>query len=348
MQQPSIDVRSYGLYGGARVYLAPDYETESGALTLLMLRGNKRFSRVILEGGPGQGKSTLTQMLVQVYRSLLVDPASEYKNYSSRVKDARFPIRIELRLFAEWLGDTGRSVEQYLAELFSKDSGGANITVEDIHLAVNKQNVLLIFDGLDEVGSDSLRDEVVSQITACVARFETAAEADLRVIVTSRPPAIAGRLDALNGFGRVQLLPLSDRKIALYLDRWTDVQCSDRSDRERVMTSFSKRKNEDHVAALAKNPMQLSVLLHFIRLKGEAFPDRRAELYREYFKTVIDRDVEKSPELRRNRDDIETLHEVIGFSLHSRAEQDNSAARLGSDGINRPRTGLVPVAGPTI
>jgi len=74
--------------------------------------------------------------------------------------------------------------------------------------------------------------------------------------------------------------------------------------------------------------MQLSVLLHLIRLKGEAFPDKRAELYREYFKTVIDRDVEKSPDLRRNRDDIETLHEVIGFAIHSRAEGDKAGGRL--------------------
>ena len=41
--------------------------------------------------------------------------------------------------------------------------------------------------------------------------------------------------------------------------------------------------------------MQLSILLQFIRLKGEAFPDRRAELYRDYFQIVIDRDVEKAP-----------------------------------------------------
>src|ERR1019366_841007 len=74
--------------------------------------------------------------------------------------------------------------------------------------------------------------------------------------------------------------------------------------------------------------MQLSVLLHLIRLKGEAFPDRRAELYREYFKTVIDRDVEKSPALRQNRDEIEALHEVIAFEIHMRAETDQAKTQL--------------------
>jgi hypothetical protein len=302
--------------------------SEAGALAFLTSKRSRRLSRIILEGGPGQGKSTLTQMLTQVYRSLIIDPASEYKPHTHRIDEARLPIRVELRLFAEWLGTSDRSVEQYVAELFGKDSGGAQVTVEDIHTLTQKQSLLLIFDGLDEVGSDSLRDEVVAKIAAAVSRFETDAQADLRVIVTSRPPAIAGRLDALSGFTRMHLLPLNERKVDLYVDRWTQVQCSDSGDRERVKTSFEKRKAEDHVAALAKNPMQLSVLLHFIRLKGEAFPDRRAELYREYFKTVIDRDVEKNQDLLRNRADIETLHEIIAFTIHSNAEGNNTAARL--------------------
>ncbi len=299
-----------------------------GTIPLLTGEASRSLSKIILEGGPGQGKSTVTQMLVQIYRSLLVSQDSEYSGYWPSVRRARLPIRIELRLFAEWVVGTNKSVEQYLAETLSTDAGGATISVEDVHNAARQQDVLLIFDGLDEVGSDVLRDQVVTKIVECVTRFETAVESDLRVIVTSRPPAVAGRLDALNGFRRVQLQPLNDEKVQEYLTRWTEVQCSDAADRERVSSSFLKRRTEDHVAALVKNPMQLSVLLHFIRLKGEAFPDKRAELYREYFKTVIDRDVEKSPELRRNRDDIEALHEVIGFTIHSRAEGASATSRL--------------------
>src|ERR1019366_8473825 len=155
--------------------------------------------------------------------------------------------------------------------------------------------------------------------------------ADLRVIITSRPPAIAGRMNKLAGFSKIQILPLNSEKTDLFVQRWTEAQCTEASERERVRDSFDKRKAEQHVRALVSNPMQLSVLLHFIRLKGEAFPDRRAELYREYFKTVIDRDVEKSPQLRQNRDEIEALHEVIGFEIHSRAEADAAAGTLTHD-----------------
>ena len=74
--------------------------------------------------------------------------------------------------------------------------------------------------------------------------------------------------------------------------------------------------------------MQLSVLLQFISLKGEAFPDRRADLYREYFQIVIDRDVEKSPALREHRDLLEGLHSFLGFRLHGAAEVDQSRRTL--------------------
>ena len=75
--------------------------------------------------------------------------------------------------------------------------------------------------------------------------------------------------------------------------------------------------------------MQLSVLLQFIARRGDAFPDRRAELYREYFQVVIDRDVEKSPELAEIRDMMESLHSFLGFRLHGAAEVEGGRRSFG-------------------
>jgi hypothetical protein len=282
--------------------------------------------RIILEGGPGQGKSTLTQMLAQVYRSILLNNVEEYSSFHCPDR-ARLPFRIELRLFAEWLKAKDGTVEEYLSQLISKDAGGAPIRVEDLHALIEGSAAAIIFDGLDEVGSDELRDAVLTKITESVERLE-ALDKGLRAIVTTRPPAIAGKSGRLPGFVRLHLLPLEPNQVDEYVGKWTRVFCSDLEDRERVTNSFNKRRNEVHVTALAKNPMQLSVLLQFIRFKGEAFPDRRAELYRDYFRTVIDRDVEKTPRLLSMRTDIETLHEVIGFKIHSLAESDKASSSL--------------------
>jgi len=187
-----------------------------------------------------------------------------------------------------------------------------------------------VFDGLDEVGSDDLRDLVIEKVVEATERFESGLGADVRVVITTRPPAIAGRRDRLSGFEYLPIISLTNERIDEYVRRWVSVQVPDdeEEERRRITQSFQRRRRESHVAALAKNPMQLSVLLHFIRLKGEAFPDRRADLYGDYFQIVIDRDVEKSPELSEQRDVVEALHQFIGYTIHSLTEAEQADGSL--------------------
>ena len=299
------------------------YKSPLSALGIL-LDDNSQTSirRLILEGGPGQGKSTLTQMAVQIYREQLLcrnDIAPE--NRWLPPKKLRLPFRIELRRLAEWLSiNSGNSIEEYLSVTIKQDSGGNKVSVDDIHTAFEKSPVLLIFDGLDEIGSDKLRDDVLKTIMECISRFEGGLQTDLRVVITTRPPALTGRRESLIDFERLALAPMEADRIEEYVTRWLTVQIPEKEERDRIRQSFKRRQDEPHVEALARNPMQLSVLLQFIGLKGEAFPDRRAELYRDYFQIVIDRDVEKSPELRKNRDVIEALHAFLGYRIHALTE----------------------------
>ena len=93
-------------------------------------------------------------MLAQLYRSFLIQRENEYRRIWGNIPSARFPFRIELRLLAEWMSKVDGSIEQYLADTFTRDAGGGQITTDDLHSLVQKQPVILIFDGLDEVGSD--------------------------------------------------------------------------------------------------------------------------------------------------------------------------------------------------
>ena len=277
------------------------------ALSILLDENTDIARKIILEGGPGQGKSTLTQMLIQIYRQQLLNKKDmNPEGRWSPPGKSRLPLRIELRLFAEWLTKgNGDSIEEYLAFTISRDSAGSAVVVDDIHNMVENTPIILVLDGLDEIGNDTLRNEVLTKIAECIYRFEDNLGADLRVIITTRPPTVSNCKEYLTDFKRFPIAPMSPNRIKEYVQRWLSVQLQDEDDRKDIGESFEKRQNEPHVQALIKNPMQLSVLLHFIRLKGVAFPDRRAELYREYFRTVIDRDVEKSASLREQREIIE-------------------------------------------
>ena len=298
----------------------------------ILIDDNIAIPRILLEGGPGQGKSTITQMVAQIYRAKLLGTSrttGRESDWSMRSR-VRLPFRIELRDLAQWLSKYQEgTIDQYLAETMARDSGGTTVTVEDIHAAVGGSSVILIFDGLDEIGNDSVRDTVLDRIVQTANRFGEGLGGETRVILTTRPPAVSGRRNKLEGFTRMVLSPMNARRIDDYVERWLKVQHLSREQLQRIPMSFDSRRHDPHVNALARNPMQLSVLLQFIARRGEAFPDRRAELYREYFQVVIDRDVEKTPELAEVRDMMESLHSFLGFRLHGAAEIEGGRRSFG-------------------
>ena len=315
-------VSSNGLY---RPTAIPD------SVLHLLLDDDRGIPRILLEGGPGQGKSTITQMAAQVYREKFL----EKRESESRdpiwhcLCQLRVPIRVELRDLAHWIAQNNEGTfEQYVALKLGHDAGGVTVSVEDIHRLLNHSSVILILDGLDEIGNDALRDQVLDAALEAVTRFEEGLKADVRVVLTTRPPAVLGRWSKLQGFIRVVLAPMEAERVNDYVERWLHEQISNNEEKDRIKTSFESRRGDSHVEALARNPMQLSVLLQFIYLKGEAFPDRRAELYRDYFQIVIDRDVEKSPELREHRELVEGLHSYLGFLLHGKAEIEQGRRAL--------------------
>ena len=308
----------------------------SGTVLQLLLNDDIGISKILLEGGPGQGKSTITQMAAQIYREkfLEVRDSDERDPTWHQFCQLRIPIRLELRDFAHWLStNPDGTLEQYIAITISQDSGGAAVLPEDVHRMLNHSSAIFLFDGLDEVGNDDLRDQVLEVALSAIHRIENALNTNLRVVLTTRPPAVQGHWNKLDGFIRVVVAPMDRRKINDYLKRWLQAQIPAIEERERIKLSFNNRRNDSHVEALARNPMQLSVLLQFIYLKGDAFPDRRAELYRDYFQIVIDRDVEKSPELSTHRDLIEGLHSYLGFLLHGSAEVENGRRALSRNHI---------------
>ena len=302
----------------------------------LLLDDNLAIPRILLEGGPGQGKSTITQMAAQIYREKFLETRESESRDSEwhRLCKLRIPIRLELRDFAHWIDqNSDGTLEQYIASNLRHDSGGATVLVEDFHRLLQHSSIILLLDGLDEIGKDDIRDQVLDAAMAAVTRFEKSLKTDVRVCLTTRPPALHGRRSKLEGFVRVVLVPMEPERIDDYVERWLHAQISNDEERNRIRSSFNGRRQDSHVEALARNPMQLSVLLQFIQLKGEAFPDRRAELYRDYFQIVIDRDVEKSPELREDRDLVEGLHSYLGFRLHGTAEIERGGRALKRDVI---------------
>lgn len=201
-------------------YLNARNSVVGSATLLLHPLIQKEAPWIVLEGAPGQGKSTITQYLCQVHRMRLLGREEVKKHLPEAYKESEdlrvipehhinsqvcLPFRIDLRDVASWLSgnnpfslenkssqisNTQKSLEEFLALLVSYYSGGLDFSAADLIAVFKRSPVLLVFDGLDEVADIEKRHEVVNTIHTGSRRLKANA-LSLQVIVTSRPAAFA-------------------------------------------------------------------------------------------------------------------------------------------------------------
>lgn len=336
-RQPSLS-KSGGDYGREGKYGLPAWLQDEDRLPALESLLDEEYAftenRILLQGEPGQGKSTITQTLAQAHRAVILQTDLGL-THLPRPAHARVPIRLELRRIAETVTEEDQSLEWVIAQHITQSSGGISVGPDYVHEVFRTCPSLLILDGLDEVGSEARRERLLDSISASVSRLSSHPESDVKVIITTRPPAATHHAALLQGYSKYTIAPMRDHTIQNYVDRWTRVQGVEEPDRQAIIHAYQSRSQEHHVKALATNPMQLAILLHFIRLKGEAFPARRADLYNQYFHVVIDRDVAKIPDLAEHRELVEALHEFLGYKIHALSESGSYYGSLSYHELQR-------------
>ena len=312
-------------------------EPAVGALQLMVHeRFAPKLQRLVVEGAPGQGKSTITQYLCQVNRLLLLNKPIDLNKVlpQHRPTSARVPFRVDLRDYASWL--TGRNpfaedasiglpseatpvLESFIAFQIHHCTGSA-FSVDDLNAVSRTSQIVIVLDGFDEVADIRLRNQIVSEVSDAATRIAEAAISS-QIIVTSRPAAFANS----PGFPReewahLQLLPLTPSVIESYALKWLDGRSSDRHERRGVLSVLQEKLTHPHVRDLARNPMQLAILLTLISVQGASLPDKRTALYDGYVNIFFNRESEKSVVVRDHRDLLIQIHRYLAWLLQSEAE----------------------------
>lgn len=315
----------------------------STGVSLLTSPGHNNSSVIL--GAPGQGKSTLIQFICQVHRSVFLhaddDPMSAIG--AAPLNDIpRIPYRIDLRIYARWMGgydplagDDGATrrgpgapigVESFIARMMHKDSGGAEVTPDDVLFLLDWLPSFVAFDGLDEVGETTSRQKVVDEIHSFQERSGSY-RAPTRIVVTARPSYASGAEPRDDKFSYFELLPLTDDLRNKYLERWSSSQKLSDQDAADVRRVFKARSAEPHVSELATNPMQLAILLFLIYRRGESVPTNRTALYASYMELFLDRETAKNDVVKKHRHTVERVTAYIGWHLHADAESDGGTGR---------------------
>ncbi|MEJ2852300.1 MULTISPECIES: NACHT domain-containing protein [unclassified Saccharothrix] len=321
--------------GAKAIGFPPGHTAPLGGAAEYLLQAEHPLTVVL--GAPGQGKSTLAQFVCQRHRAVLLGRGEAGDVAQDQV---RVPLKVELRDYASWLGGDNpfdlstppvrrsvRSLEAFLADLLRARSGGRQVDVETVHDLIDRFPLLLVLDGLDEVADSAVRATVVDQIEKLRARLSTNNWTP-RVVVTTRPNSSNLAEPSTDHFEHVVLLPLDAEIRNAYLRKWAAALELSPADEQSLASIFERRAMEPHIAQLAENPMQLTILLYLILKRGDSIPQARTELYRSFMETFLDREAAKSASVHRHRRDLEEVTAYLGWHLQSIAETERSNGTL--------------------
>ena len=216
--------------------------------------GNLGRRCIVVLGEPGSGKTTLLRYLART-TAVGAGPFGSRTPILLRASDFAARVRIE----------PGLSLRRYLASRLSDRYG------ELYESELEREQALVLIDGLDEIAADGDRRAVVDAIQGFAGDHPRTP-----LVATSRP---VGYLRGSLGprFVELRLMPLSEKQIEESVRRWLQALggSDDASEAEALIRAI---KGVPATLELAASPLLLTIIVR-LWLHGARLPDRRVEVY---------------------------------------------------------------------
>jgi formylglycine-generating enzyme required for sulfatase activity len=248
-------------------------------------------ARVLVEGAPGSGKTTvLKHIAVSACHALSGSPKHAATSGSAAaLAPLPLPAFTELRRFATWLrshradrldGDA-RHLDHYLVETLEPPSHESGWVLPGL----KRGDFLLLFDGLDEIPDATLRAEVAAILGSFVRQH-----GGCTYVVTSRPSALSDEVRvALGRLAHSQILPLDPEHMSAFLRAWYGALYGDPTTAaERAEALMQRLLSRERLLSLADTPILLTAIAIVHKTLGD-LPERRAELFEHCVKAMLHR-----------------------------------------------------------
>ena len=306
-------------------------------------------SRVwFIRGGPGSGKSTITQFACQIQRAAVIEGDQgiriprKVRELVKEVKHLaqnsgywpmapRVAVHIELRLYAHWYGQqsgsSGRGVMSYLAYRLEKELE-QKVLVGTLKRAFESGRWLFVFDGLDEVPGD-VKDLLAPETIKFIDDTLLECQADAMVICTSRPQGYSGQFDELHP-SVVDLAKLDSKEALSCADPILKIDRS-HEDAKGYRSTLKEAIRSPAIQEIMTTPLQSHIMAVVVRDGGRP-PERKWQLFSNFYKVIKKREANRKladPQVARlllqGDKLIKILHNRLGFELHYRAEKSSGA-----------------------
>ncbi|WP_140162860.1 hypothetical protein [Agreia sp. VKM Ac-1783] len=311
-------------------------------------RGADSQNMVII-GGPGQGKSTVAQIICQTYRTAILEHSSALSREQLRLVAAnkaavarvglelpgyrRWPIYVELSKFGDALAaDPSLSLMNYLTALVRADSGP--FLPSQLLVWRRAWPWLVVLDGLDEVPSAQVRTDMIRAIDEFLTEVDFNDD-DVMVIATTRPQGYQGEFGEFDP-EQLELRPLTATEAQRYGELVVRARLYDDPARRTIVNARLRDAASDSVTVrLMTSPLQVTILSTLLE-RLLRVPDTRHALFDEYYKSIYLRESSKAGRLgdllSSHQGVIDYVHEQVGLYLHAKSEVSGQAdATLSED-----------------
>jgi hypothetical protein len=322
----------------------PDSETEA--------ERNKGLSRnkIVILGGPGQGKSTASTFIAQIFRAAILegDASTQFddnvrtlvpeildrcdREGIPRALPRRFPVLISLSRFADLISaarSSEREPPSLLVQMASELSKACDQEVDrsDVRRWLAHYPWIIILDGLDEVPPSGERGAVIDAILSLLTEIADR-RADALVIVTTRPQGYNHDLDPTL-WEHWRLADLPKEKALAYAEALGKARYPDDPDRrEDILRSLRDAATKPAMSRLMISPLQVTIM-HMIVDTGGSVPTARWSLFNEYFEVLRKREKAKGgytqKVLERNWAFLGPIHHRAGLALQTDSENAGGA-----------------------
>lgn len=321
---------------------------------------------IVIAGGPGNGKTTMSKFLVQVYRAALLEGGSSLGTEHQLVIEAtkatleklkrpglpkhrRWPMRIDL---AEYAKEDGLSADstllRWIAHKVTQRLNVGAVGAGALDSWMRQWPWFLVLDGLDEVTEPTTRKRLINQVTEFVSEAQ-GDNCDVLVVVTTRPMGYVENI-APAQFERVDLGRLSPEEAVSYGIVATQVRLKDDIDKiDRISKELRRAAKNEALRNLMQTPLQVLIMTIIVEGAGRVSPDRYS-LFWGYYETVFRRERSKPTTyarlLQENGSHILDLHQRVGFELQKTSEtSDGATATISRDRLKHIAWNVLKEAG---
>jgi hypothetical protein len=328
---------------------AASYIIKEGDRMLRNDRDAKERPHIVLVGGPGQGKTTIGQLVCQVYRAALLGEEPRVGLEEGHLLAAcregfirvglptpvyrRWPVRVDLSAYSDaTLGHSPMSLLRYVGQQVESRTSDV-VSSSYMRNWLRDWPWLLVLDGLDEVPSAGARDKIMQGISGLLVEAARV-NADIFIVATTRPQGYVGEFSE-DQYEHINLAPLNPAQATVYARRLAEVRHANDPDMyTKLIMRTELAAKEEVTARLMRTPLQVTIMS--LLLEGrERAPQARYALFEAYYHTIYAREVAKPGRLGKlletQRNNVNTLHNRVGLLLQVQAEQGEAEASLPRD-----------------